>query len=133
MSAVFAMAVIFLLAAQSPTTSSVASAAIVEGGFCDRTAKIGQGIVDEINDEGIATITLCSQVSDDHLAAISSLSLNGLGISKPKPGDLAGSTSIELTNNRLEILSAGFFAVSPILTIHKDEDLKTEDVARRGI
>ena len=117
-----ATAVVVLLAVQSPTTSPVALAQMVEDvGICDRTPLIRQGIIHEINDEGIAEVEIeeCSEVTDDHLAAISSLSLNGLGIPKPKSGDLAGLTgltSIELTNNRLEILPADFFADSPNLT-----------------
>ena len=119
MSAMFAMAVILLLAAQSPIATRVASAQVVEGGVCDRSAAIRETIVKEINVEDIATITLCSEVTDEHLAAISSLNLNALGISKPKSGDLAGLTgltSIELSNNRLDTLPTGFFADSPDLT-----------------
>ncbi len=119
MFAVAVMAFLVLLAAQSPITAPVASAQIVEGGVCDRSAPIREAIVTEINVEDIATITLCSEVTDEHLAAISSLNLNALGISKPKSGDLAGLTgltSIELSNNRLDTLPTGFFADSPDLT-----------------
>ena len=84
--------------------------------MCDRSAAIHQAIVDAINEAGIAEISLCSEVTDDHLAAISSLVVDpDDGLSRPKAGDLAGLTgltTVNLSNSPLRELPAGFFADS---------------------
>ena len=65
-------------------------------------------------------ITLCSKVTDEHLAALTTLSVNpNLRLSRPKADDLAGLTSlgsIDLSNAYLYELPAGFFADTTNLT-----------------
>ena len=113
MLAVSVMAVLVLLAAQPPITAPVASAQNVEGGVCDRSAPIREAIVDGVQ-ENYPAITLCSQVTDEHLAALTSLRVDpNLRLSRPKADDLAGLTSlgsINLSNNYLRELPVDFFS-----------------------
>ena len=113
MFAVAVMAFLVLLAAQSPIATPVASAQVVEGGVCDRSAPIREAIVAGVKKDN-PTITLCSQVTDEHLAALETLSVDpDLRLSRPKADDLAGLTSlgsIDLSSADLYELPAGFFS-----------------------
>ena len=119
MLAVSVMAVLVLLASQSPITAPVASAQNVEGGVCDRSAPIREAIVDGVQ-ENYPAITLCSQVTDEHLAALTTLDVDpNLRLSRPKADDLAGLTSlgsIDLSHANLYELPAGFFSDTTNLT-----------------
>ena len=79
-----------------------------------RTEDVAQAIVDAV--DGVSD---CAEITEEHLASITSLDLSGLGISSLRAGDLAGLTSIaslSLYNNRLTTLPEGIFSGLTALT-----------------
>ena len=74
---------------------------------CNRTAQVRDEIMDE------AGVSACGDVTADHLAAITRLSLSDESISTLKAGDFAGLTSLEklyLSDNSLSTLPANIFS-----------------------
>ena len=93
---------------------------------CNRTAQVRDEIMDE------AGVSACGDVTADHLAAITSLSLIDESISTLKAGDFAGLTSLEelyLSDNSISSLSAGIFSG---LSALEDLSLRQNNLSNLG-
>ena len=94
-----------LLAGLPATVTAITNAS----GICTRTAAVRNAIVRNIN----TFVPNCTSVTTAHLAAITSLSLRGAGITTLKAGDFAGLsalTSLDLRNNQISTLPTGIFS-----------------------
>ena len=79
-----------------------------EDSNCNRTEEVLNAIV-----EAVSSVDACDYVSNAHLAQISTLDLNGQGISSLKSGDFAGLSALEtlyLHDNQLTALPADIFS-----------------------
>ncbi len=93
---------------------------------CNRTAQVRDEIMDE------AGVSACGDVTADHLAAITRLSLIDESISTLKAGDFAGLTSLEelyLSDNSISSLSAGIFSG---LSALEDLSLRQNNLSNLG-
>ena len=92
---------------EEPLVSDAYPASGAIGGICDRTAKVRNYLVDRIS--GVSN---CADVTDAHLATITTLNLAGRSISSLKTRDFAGlrtATTLNLASNQLETLPVGVF------------------------
>ena len=93
---------------------------------CNRTAQVRDEIMDE------AGVSACGDVTADHLAAITRLSLIDESISTLKAGDFAGLTSLEelyLSDNSISSLPAGIFSG---LSALEDLSLRQNNLSNLG-
>ena len=84
------------------------AAAATSGGICSRTAQVREAIV-----AAVAGVSACADVTDPHLAEITSLDLSNRNISSLQSGDFAGLSALQtlrLTGNQLTVLPDGVFS-----------------------
>ena len=80
---------------------------LLTGGICDRTPQVQTAIV-----AAVPSVSTCDEVTQAHLAVITSLNVTDKSISSLKVGDfdgLSALTTLNLTRNQLSSLPAGIF------------------------
>ena len=98
--------------AEATTTNTEPVSALIP--VCDRTPQVRDAILGEIS-----SISDCAQVTEAHLAAITTLRLNVQSITALQAGDFDGLTALQelyLSNNQLTSLPEGVFSGLSALT-----------------
>ncbi len=118
---------------ESLTSAATATVDKPTGGICDRTEQVRDDIISMLNAQALGSLGIkdCSEVTDEHLARIWVLDLNGGGTRKKiaslKSGDfqgLSGLAELELVDNSLSELPEGVFdglSSLEILTMHEND------------
>ena len=107
-------------AGNEETLTSAATATVDKptAGICDRTEQVRDDIISMLNAQALGSLGIkdCSEVTDEHLARIWVLDLNGGGVGQKitslKSGGfqgLSGLTELELVDNSLSELPEGVF------------------------
>ena len=83
-------------------------------GVCSRTEEVQNAIIEAVNGLAGVTVENCTEVTEDHLGQIGSLSINGTDVMTLQLGDFSGLTSLQTLeifgNQNLETLPQGLFA-----------------------